>query len=127
MIILQQYSFVCAPAPFQYAATAALDTDTSYFTDLYRKKRNLIYEGLKDSFDIVKPKGSFYIFPKLKYGDVNTFVEMAIKNKVLIIPGNVFSERNTHFRISFAASDETINRGIEILNQTAAEYYRTVK
>ena len=33
----------------------------------------------------------------------------------------VFSEKNSHFRISFAASDETIERGVEVLNRLAAE------
>jgi len=35
------------------------------------------------------------------------------------VPGNVFSERNTHFRISFAAPDETLRRGVEVLNSLA--------
>jgi len=43
------------------------------------------------------------------------FVETAIKNNVLIIPGSVFSEKNTHFRISFAAKNQTIQKGIETI------------
>jgi len=93
MVKLQQYSFVCAPAPFQYAAVAALDMDTTGFQDSYRKKRDMIYEGLKNSFDIVKPQGAFYMFPKLKKGDVSEFCELAIRNKVLIIPGTFFRRR----------------------------------
>jgi len=42
-------------------------------------------------------------------------VERAIANNVLIIPGNVFSERDTHFRISYATSDEKIKQGVEVL------------
>ncbi len=126
MIKLQQYSFVCAPAPFQYAAVKALEYDTSHFKDSYRKKRDLIYNGIKDSFEIVKPGGAFYIFPALKKGDVSSFVELAIKNNVLIIPGNVFSEKNTNFRISFAAKDEDILKGVEILNKIAKEFYERV-
>jgi aspartate aminotransferase/aminotransferase len=122
MIKIQQYSFVCAPAPFQHAAVAALDIDTSGFREIYQKKRDLIYEGLKESFDIVKPEGAFYMFPKLKNGDASAFVEKAIQNKVLIIPGNVFSEKNTNFRISFATDEETLKRGIDILNRCAKDF-----
>ncbi len=122
MIKLQQYSFVCAPAPFQYAAVRALEYDTTSFREAYKRKRDLIYEGLKDSFDVVKPKGAFYIFPALKNGDASQFVELAIKNNVLIIPGNVFSEKNTNFRISFATKDEDIMRGIEILTKIAKSF-----
>ncbi|MGC8765856.1 MAG: pyridoxal phosphate-dependent aminotransferase [Brevinematia bacterium] len=122
MIKLQQYSFVCAPAPFQYAAVKALEYDTTPFRDAYRRKRDLIYNALKDDFNIVKPGGAFYIFPALKNGDVSRFVELAIKNNVLIIPGNVFSEQNTNFRISYAARDEDIMRGAEILCKLAKEF-----
>jgi len=49
-------------------------------------------------------------------------VEEAINNKVLIIPGNVFSEKNLCFRLSFAAKDETIQKGIEILNNIIEKF-----
>lgn len=126
MIKLQQYTFVCAPAPFQFAGMAALDLDMSDYWKTYQGKRNLIYAGLKDKFDIVKPGGAFYIFPGLKQGDASAFVERAINNDVLIIPGNVFSERNTHFRISFASDQASLERGIEILNRVADEYYNSL-
>lgn len=124
MIKLQQYSFVCAPAPFQYAAVKAMDLDVTPYVDAYREKRNLIYEGLKDDFDVVKPGGAFYIFPGLKQGSADEFVEKAISEKALIIPGNVFSEKNTHFRISFATTNDKLKQGVEILVRTARTYYQ---
>jgi aspartate aminotransferase/aminotransferase len=116
MIKIQQYTFVCAPTPFQKAAIAALDYDISEFISSYRRKRDLIYEGLKDKFEFMKPEGAFYAFVKAPDGLTATeFVEKAIANNLLIVPGNVFSERDTHFRISYAASDKKIQQGIEIL------------
>jgi aspartate aminotransferase/aminotransferase len=119
MTKIQQYTFVCAPTPFQKAAIAALDYDVSDFVDEYRIKRDLIYEGLKDKFELVKPGGAFYAFVKAPGGKGTEFVERAIKNNVLIIPGNVFSEKDTHFRISYATSDEKIRQGVEILRKLA--------
>lgn len=120
MTKIQQYTFVCAPSPFQKAAMAALDYDVSEFVNLYRKKRNLIYEGLGDKFEMVKPGGAFYAFVKAPAGGSATeFVEKAIANNLLIIPGNVFSEKDTHFRISYATSDDKIQQGIEILRRLA--------
>ncbi|MBN2589658.1 MAG: aminotransferase class I/II-fold pyridoxal phosphate-dependent enzyme [Sedimentisphaerales bacterium] len=117
MIKMQQYTFVCAPAPFQTAAIAALDFDMSEYVALYRKKRDLLYNGLKDKFELVKPGGAFYAFVKAPDGITATkFVEKAIANNVLIIPGNVFSEKDTHFRISFATTDEKIKQGVDILS-----------
>jgi len=116
MTRIQQYTFVCAPTPFQKAAIAALDYDVSDLVDGYRRKRDLLYDGLKDKFELVKPGGAFYAFVKAPGGVTATaFVEKAIAKNVLIIPGNVFSEKDTHFRISYATSDEKIRQGTEIL------------
>ena len=119
MTKIQQYTFVCAPTPFQKAAVAALDYDVSALVMAYRKKRNFLYEGLKDRFELVKPAGAFYAFVKAPGDSATEFVEKAIKNNVLIIPGNVFSEKDTHFRISYATSDEKIKQGVEILRRLA--------
>lgn len=119
MTKIQQYTFVCAPSPFQKAAMAALDYDVSDFVSAYRKKRDLIYDGLKDKFEMVKPGGAFYAFVKAPAGGATKFVEKAIANNVLIIPGNVFSEKDTHFRISYATSDDKIQQGVEILRKLA--------
>ncbi|MFH0962563.1 MAG: aminotransferase class I/II-fold pyridoxal phosphate-dependent enzyme [Planctomycetota bacterium] len=118
MAKIQQYTFVCAPSPVQKAAVVALDVDASdHFAD-YRRKRDLIYDALKDKFRVVKPEGAFYIFPAVPpgKGSDQDFVVRAIRNNVLVIPGSVFSERNTHFRIAYATSDETLLRAAQILN-----------
>jgi aspartate aminotransferase len=116
MTKIQQYTFVCAPTPFQKAAVAALDYDVSELVNAYRKKRDLLYDGLRGTFELVKPGGAFYAFVKAPGGAGATeFVEKAIKSNVLIIPGNVFSEKDTHFRISYATGDEKIRQGVEIL------------
>lgn len=116
MTMLQQYSFVCAPSFAQEAGLAALQYDTADWRDQYRKKRDRIYEGLRDAgYDVARPEGAFYIFPRCPWGTDGEFVAEAIKRNLLIIPGSVFSEKNTHFRISYAASDENIEKGIEIL------------
>ena len=115
MATLQQYTFVCAPHPFQLAARQALKCDISQHINDYRRKRDLIYEGLKDSFELTKPQGAFYAFVKAPTVKATEFVERAIKNHVLVIPGTVFSERDSHFRISYATSDEQIRLGVDRL------------
>ena len=120
MIKLQQYSFVCAPHPFQWAGTAALDVDMSREIEAYRRKRDMIVAELADDYDLIAPGGAFYAFPKLPWGTGMEFVGQAIEeHQLLIIPGNVFSRRDTHFRISYAATDEVIERGIEALRKLA--------
>lgn len=119
MAMVQQYTFVCAPNMVQWAGITALETDMSAEVASYRRKRDMIYEGLSKSFDVSKPGGAFYIFPRAPGGKGEDFVRKAIEQNVLIIPGNVFSSQNSHFRISYAASEEVLSRGVEILCKLA--------
>ena len=119
MIKLQQYTFVCAPQPAQWAGIVARDFDTGALMDAYRQKRNRIVDGLRDDYEIVAPGGAFYVFPRVPNGTGTDFVARAIENSLLIIPGKIFSEHDTHFRISYAADDRTLDRGIEILRRLA--------
>ena len=119
MIKIQQYTFVCAPQPAQWAGAVAMDVDMSQHVAAYRKKRDMLYDALKDDYEIVKPGGAFYMFPKAPNGKGSEFVARAIENSLLIIPGKIFSMHDTHFRISFAAADETLERGIELLLKLA--------
>lgn len=120
MVKIQQYSFVCAPQPVQWAGAVAMDVDTSGLVADYRQKRDRLVGGISEHFEIAHPGGAFYVFPKAPWGTGDEFVAEAIKNNLLIIPGNIFSHQNTHFRISYAASDEAIDRGIEVLCKLAA-------
>lgn len=119
MVKLQQYSFVCAPQPAQWAAAAALEVNIQGSIDAYRRKRDRIYEGLRDDYDLTHPGGAFYAFPKAPWGTGTEFVEAALGQNLLIIPGNIFSRQNTHFRLSYAAPDEVIERGIAVLQTLA--------
>lgn len=121
MIKLQQYSFVCAPQPAQWAGLAALDVEMSGHRRDYRKKRDLMVSGLRDVFEFTEPGGAFYLFPKVPKGTGTEFVTRAIEKDLLVIPGGIFSQRDTHLRISYAASDETLHKGIEILRSLVKE------
>ncbi len=121
MVKLQQYTFVCAPQPVQWAGAVAMDVEMQPYVDSYRQKRDRIMAGLRDHYEIAPPGGAFYVYPKAPWGTGSEFVAKAIENNLLIIPSNIFSKRDTHFRISYAASDETIDRGIEVLQRLAKQ------
>jgi aspartate aminotransferase/aminotransferase len=116
MIKLQQYTFVCAPAPFQYAAMRAMDLPMRDAVAAYRRKRDIVFERLGRKFEIVKPQGAFYCFPAAPRGtSASDFCAKAIERNVLTIPGGVFSERDTHFRVSYATTDERLAQGCDVL------------
>jgi len=119
MVTMQQYVFSSVNSFAQKAAIFALDYNTDPLIDGYRNKRDLIYEGLKDKYNVVKPKGAYFIFPEAPGGDGDVFVEKALQNNLFIIPGSVFSRKKSNFRISFAASEENLLKGIEILRKLA--------
>ncbi|HHH76484.1 MAG TPA: aminotransferase class I/II-fold pyridoxal phosphate-dependent enzyme [Phycisphaerae bacterium] len=120
MTMLQQYSFVCAPSIVQAAAIEALSCDMSAQVAAYKKKRDMVCETLGKAFDLSRPGGAFYAFPAAPGGDATSFVTEAISRGVLIIPGNVFSARDTHFRISYATTDEKLKEGLDILVDIAS-------
>ncbi len=120
MIKLQQYTFVCAPSFAQQAVLAFEQYDQAPVVAAYRKKRDLICDGLRGKYEFETPEGAFYVFPKAPRGlSASAFLEEAIANNMLIVPGGVFSKRDTHFRISYAVQDDMIRRGIEILRKLA--------
>jgi aspartate aminotransferase len=115
MTKIQQYTFVCAPTPFQTAAVAALDYDVSPLVAQYRQKRDLLISELSGPFELAAPAGAFYAFVKSPQASATEFVKKAIASNVLVIPGNVFSEQDTHFRISYATTEAEIKRGCDLL------------
>ena len=118
MTKLQQYSFVCAPSTTQAGGLAALDVDMSEHVDHYQRKRDRVVEKLSPHYELTTPGGAFYAFPKVPEHLSMTgaqFVEKAVAQGLLIIPGNVFSERDTHFRLSYACHDDMLEQGLDML------------
>ena len=103
MTKLQQFTYVCPPSVVQHAGVAALGYDVSGIVADYKRKRDLLMEGLAGRYEFAAPGGAFYLFPKAPWGTATEFAAEAIRNNLLIIPGGVFSRRDTHFRVSYAA------------------------
>ncbi|WP_193211503.1 pyridoxal phosphate-dependent aminotransferase [Luteolibacter marinus] len=120
MTKVQQYSFVCAPAVTQFAALACPQVVLEPYIDAYRAKRDLMVGILSECFELGPPDGAFYLWAKAPDGFTgSSFVEKAIANNLLIIPGNVFSEKDTHFRICYTVPDDKLKEGAELLCRIA--------
>lgn len=121
MVKLQQYTYVCAPSMAQHAMIVAADLDVSQHRRDYTEKRNMVCELLAGTFEFVRPSGGFYVFPQVPraFGTGQAFCEAAAERSVLIIPGNVFSDRDTHFRISYAAPNDRLREGCRRLCELA--------
>ncbi len=119
MAKLQQFTFVCAPSMAQQGGLAALDVDMQEYATSYRRKRDMVVSALADRFELAAPQGAFYAFPRAPGDDAARLITRALERKLIIIPGQVFSARDTHFRISFAVDDDTLARGLDVLRALA--------
>jgi aspartate aminotransferase/aminotransferase len=99
----------------QAGAIAAMETNMSAEVAAYKKKRDMVFESLGEKFGLIRPAGAFYAFVPAPGGDATAFVTKAIENNALIIPGCVFSQKDTHFRLSYATTDDKLAQGLEIL------------
>jgi aspartate/methionine/tyrosine aminotransferase len=118
MARMQQYTYVCAPSIAQWAGIAAFDVDMSGEVERFRRRRDAVLEAFRGVTEVQTPGGAFYAFVRVpeRLGLTATaFVERAIERSVLVIPGSVFSARDTHFRLSYAVADEPLARGLGIL------------
>lgn len=118
MAKLQQFTYVCAPQPLQWGAIAAFDVDMSPAVREYQARRDLVVERLGAVTDVPKPGGAFYAFARVpeRLGvSASVFIERCIERELLVIPGGVFSERDTHIRLSYATSPDQLERGLDVL------------
>lgn len=102
--------FVNAPALMQrvVARLQGMSVDISE----YARKRDLICDGLTDAgYEIVKPSGAFYLFPKTPIPDDVEFVRSLQKELILVVPGSGFGGPG-HFRIAFCVDEDTIKNAI---------------
>jgi aspartate aminotransferase/aminotransferase len=88
-----------------------------------RRKRDRLIAGLEGHFRFVQPGGAFYLYPEAPGGSGSAFAERAVeREKLLVVPGNVFGAADTHFRIAYTVSDRMLDRGIAALQRLAATY-----
>ncbi len=121
MAMLQENLVACVNASSQYAAIKALSifNKTDKMIEIYRKKRNLIVDGLNSirGISCYKPKGSFYVFLNVKKIGKNSETvahEFLEKAKVVTIPGSTFGPHGEgYLRISYANSEENLREAIK--------------
>jgi aspartate/methionine/tyrosine aminotransferase len=119
--MIQQYTFVCAPQPGQWAAVEALECSMDLSQAECRRKRDKLVAGLRDHYDFQVPGGAFYLYPRAPGGSGKAFAERAVaEEKLIVVPGSVFGAADTHFRIAYTTDDRTLDRGIEALRRLAA-------
>ncbi len=89
--------------------------------DEYRVKRDMLYDKLTElGFEVVKPGGGFYLFPKSPLEDEMEFIRMAQKYRILLVPGAGFGAPG-YFRIAYCVEDDMIKRSLPFWEKLAKE------
>jgi len=79
---------------------------------IYRRKRDRLVSGLKAAgYDLVVPRGAFYLFPKSPLADDVKFVRLLQEERILVVPGSGFGGPG-HFRIAYCVADEVIEKSL---------------
>ena len=102
--------FVNAPALIQRVVKQVQGVTVD--VEQYRRKRDYLYNELtRIGYQVVKPQGAFYFFPKSPLEDEVEFVKKLADKKVLVVPGRGFGLPG-YFRISYCLPDSVIEGSI---------------
>jgi aminotransferase len=118
MAKMQQYTYVCAPTPLQAGVVHSFDVDMSRELAEYKRRRDFVVGQLAKITEVAMPGGAFYVFAKAPGKDKDAatkFYERCKAEKVFIVPGEAFSARDSHFRLSYATKLENLEKGLETI------------
>lgn len=110
------------PASSVQLAVAEVLNKTSNLA-VYETNMNLIYDKLVQlGFEVVRPGGTFYIFPKALEEDANAFCIKARKYNLILVPSDSFGVTG-YFRMAYCIDTEKVMRSLEALELFVKEEY----
>lgn len=111
----------CPSSSIQLAVAEVID-ETSDLS-VYETNMNLLYDALtRIGFTVVKPGGTFYIFPKALEEDANAFCMKAKEYDLILVPADNFGCPG-YFRMAYCIDTEKVKRAIPVLEKFAKEVY----
>ena len=111
----------CPASTSQLAVARVIDEVSDL--SVYEKNMNLLYDALtRIGFEVVRPGGTFYIFPKALEEDANAFCMKAKKYDLILVPADNFGCPG-YFRMAYCIDTEKVERSIPVLEKFAREEY----
>ena len=131
MTRFQMYNSTCPVTFAQYAAAKGLEDERSWkaveeMRKEYDRRRNLVWKRLNDmGLPTVKPKGAFYIFPRIRETGLSSkeFSELMLKEaRVAVVPGSAFGKAGEgYIRISYATAYEQLEEAMDRMERVLKE------
>ncbi|MBQ1608320.1 MAG: aminotransferase class I/II-fold pyridoxal phosphate-dependent enzyme, partial [Lachnospiraceae bacterium] len=99
--------------------------DETIDLSVYETNRNLLYDALTElGFEVVRPGGTFYIFPKALEEDAVAFCNKAKKYDLILVPSDNFGVPG-YFRMAYCIDTEKVKRSIPVLKKfVETEYHK---
>ena len=111
----------CPAATPQLAVAKVID-ETSDIS-VYETNMNLLYDALVDlGYEVVRPGGTFYIFPKALEEDAVAFCNKAKEYDLILVPADNFGAPG-YFRMAYCIDTEKVKRAITVLEKFTKEQY----
>ena len=124
--IIAQNILISAPTLSQYSALNAFDYEyLEKVKNEFKKRRDFMYENLKDVFECKKPEGAFYLWCDISKYSNDSFSfckELLEKEKVAITPGIDFGDYNNFIRIAFTKDLKTLEEGVKRIKNFLKKY-----
>lgn len=103
----------CPPSIIQIAVAEVLGLTSDL--SVYETNMKIIYNELVHlGFEVVKPGGTFYIFPKALEEDSVAFCQKAMKYDLVLVPGDSFGCPG-YFRMAYCVETEKVERAMAAL------------
>ena len=111
----------CPTALMQLAVARCCDMTADL--SVYETNMNILYDELTSlGFEIVRPGGTFYMFPKALEADSIAFSKKAMGHDLILVPGDSFGAPG-YFRIAYCVDTEKVERSLEAFRRfVKAEY-----
>ena len=110
----------CPPSIIQKATAECLDVTSDL--SVYETNMNLLYDKLTElGFEVERPGGTFYIFPKALEEDANAFCLKAREFDLLLVPSDTFGVKG-YVRFAYCIDTEKVKRSLPALEKLAAAY-----
>lgn len=111
----------CPPSIIQLAVSQVIDQTSDL--SVYETNMNLIYNKLVElGFTVIKPGGTFYIFPKALEEDAKVFCMKAKKYDLILVPSDDFGCLG-YFRMAYCIDTEKVKRSLFVLEKFVREEY----
>ena len=96
--------------------------DVTSDLSVYETNMDLLYNKLKAlGFEVERPGGTFYLFPKALEEDANAFCRKAREFDLLLVPSDTFCVTG-YVRLAYCIDTEKVKRSLPALEKLAAAY-----